>query len=199
MAVFEIADKLTRQNEGGYANNGADKGGETYKGIARNFWSSLGLWKYVDTAKSKMGTPPADRELRRQWVKRLNANLEQIPALQKAVDEFYRANFWANQHLDLITSQPVANWVYDHHVNAGARGIKWAQEAAGVTADGQIGNQSIAAINAMPPESFLEAAKSIAGAYRMKRIAEDPSQRQFAHSWLSRDGYSEDEIKSMLA
>lgn len=199
MAVFEIADAITGGHEGGYANNGADKGGETYKGIARKFHRHLSLWKYVDMAKNEMGVSPADRELRKQWTKHLNARLEDIPALQKAITEFYRMEFWDSQHLSLITSQQVANWIYDHHVNAGARGIKWAQEAAGVASDGQISSLSVAAINAMEPNEFLKSAREIAGAYRLKKIQEDPTQRQFVHSWLSRDGYSEDEINEMLA
>lgn len=37
MAIFNSAFKITMGNEGGYANNPDDSGGETYAGIARNF------------------------------------------------------------------------------------------------------------------------------------------------------------------
>ena len=37
MAEFETAYYLTNKIEGGYANDQDDKGGETYRGIARNF------------------------------------------------------------------------------------------------------------------------------------------------------------------
>jgi lysozyme family protein len=38
MASFQQADALTSQIKGGYANNKLNRGGETYTGVARNFW-----------------------------------------------------------------------------------------------------------------------------------------------------------------
>lgn len=38
MADFDKAHLEVMGNEGGYANNPVDAGGETYKGIARKFW-----------------------------------------------------------------------------------------------------------------------------------------------------------------
>ena len=38
MANFEEAYKKTSDFEGGYVNDEDDAGGETYRGIARNFW-----------------------------------------------------------------------------------------------------------------------------------------------------------------
>lgn len=201
MAVFEIADEITGGHEGGYANNPCDAGGETYKGVARKFWGGINaIWDAVDDAKYKLGIAPKFGTVEYQkYARELNRMLANDGSLQVAIKKFYRAQFWDANNLDLVTSQPVANWIYDHAVNGGARGVKWAQEAAGVTADGQIGPKSIAAINAMQPEAFLEAAKKVAGAYRMEKIRKDPSQRQFARSWLSRDGFTPEEIKSMLA
>ena len=48
MAKFQIAEAITGRNEGGYANNSADTGGETYAGIARNYWPKWQGWKYID-------------------------------------------------------------------------------------------------------------------------------------------------------
>jgi len=190
MAVFEVADKLTRKNEGGYANNLADEGGETYKGIARKFHGHLPMWKIIDAVKA---ANPLAR------AKELNAKLEGLAELQEQIDAFYRREFWDSQRLSLITSQPVANWIYDHHVNAGARGIQWAQQAAGVKADGEIGPASIAAINAMPPAKFLQEAEDVAAFYRLDKALANPSQTQFLPSWLRRDGVSEEEIKQVMA
>lgn len=196
MAIFELALKETNRTEGLYAHNSADVGGETYRGVARNFHPGLILWKYIDLAKSELGPPPPAN--RPAWVHRLNANLAQIPALQRAIDEFYRASFWDANKLTSVASQLVANWIYDHAVNAGARGVKWAQEAAGVVADGQIGFISIAAINAMPPANFLRAAKDVAAFYRLDRALAKPSQIEFLPSWLRRDGVSRDEINEVM-
>lgn len=190
MAVFEIADKLTRKNEGGYSNNSADAGGETYKGIARKFHSYLSLWGIIDKVKAE--NPLAS-------TKELNAKLEIIPDLQTQIDSFYRQEFWDTQRLSLVTSQLVANWIYDHHVNAGARGIQWAQEVAGVPADGEIGPVSIYAINKMNPDKFLQRAEDIAAFYRLERAEKIPSQIQFLPSWLRRDGVSQGEIAQVMA
>jgi lysozyme family protein len=197
MALFEIAYKQTRENEGGYANNGADAGGETYKGIARNFWGGLNLWRFIDQVKQELGTVHDGNK--HDWIERLNARLEQIPALQTAVDYFYRAKFWDANSLTLIRSQIVANWIFDHCVNADSRGDKWAQEAAGVAIDGDIGPVTIAAINAMEPAVFLSKAEDVAAFYRLDRALANPSQIQFLPSWLRRDGVSTEEIKEVMA
>lgn len=197
MANFELGKKETNGHEGGWANNPDDDGGETYRGVARNFHSRLQLWKYVDKAKAELGAcTPGNRK---QWVKQLNARLAQIPALQTAIDEFYRLNYWDANRLTLISSQPVANWIYDHCVNAETRGDKWAQEAAGVKIDGQIGAVTIAAINAMNPADFLAKAEDVAAFYRLDRALAHPDQIQFLPSWLRRDGVSEAEIREVMA
>ena len=38
MAIFKKAYEPVRQWEGGWCNVEGDRGGETYAGIARNFW-----------------------------------------------------------------------------------------------------------------------------------------------------------------
>lgn len=197
MATFEIARRITARFEGGYANNPADVGGETYKGIARNFHPQQSVWRFVDMAKSELGAPTAGN--RAAWVRQLNANLEGIPALQTAVDEFYRANFWDRFKLTSIQEQSIANWIYDHAVNAGVRGIKWAQETAGVKIDGIIGYHSIEAINAMGPLKFLRKAEDVAAFYRLDRALDRPDQIQFLPSWLRRDGVSAEEIREVMA
>ena len=50
MAIFNSAFQITMGNEGGYANNPADSGGETYKGIAKNYWPNWEGWTAVDQA-----------------------------------------------------------------------------------------------------------------------------------------------------
>lgn len=196
MAQFKVALAATDQTEGLYCNATGDAGGETYRGVARNFHPKLGLWKYIDMAKQELGS--CTRDSAAQWLKRLNANLAQIPALQTAIDKFYRAQFWDANKLTSVADQGVANWIYDHVVNAGARGVKWAQEAAGVKADGEIGFVSIEAINAMPPAEFLRRAEDVAAFYRLDRALAKPSQIQFLPSWLRRDGVSKEEIGEVM-
>lgn len=187
MAKFEPAHTLTAGNEGGYANNPADSGGETYKGIARKFHPRWPGWRHVDSVKAGLlAQPPYGSREYSNWVAHLNIKLAQIKPLQTAVLSFYRTGFWGR--LSEINSQAVANWVYDHVVNGGARGTMWIQLAAGVKPDGELGSISIAAINAADPDALLGRAEDIAGAYRLDRANAKPSQIQFLRSWLTRDG-----------
>ena len=197
MAIYEIARKLTENFEGGWCDTSGDAGGETYKGVARNFHPQLELWKWIDQAKAEM--PPIHDGNARDWIKMLNANLAKISKLQGAVCEFYRTEYWDANRLSLVESQPIANWIYDHAVNAGIRGVKWAQEAAGVVADGKVGPVTIAAINRMFTDDFLKRAEDVAAFYRLDRAMANPSQIKFLPSWLRRDGVSEEEIAQVMA
>ncbi|NVO00015.1 MAG: N-acetylmuramidase [Geobacteraceae bacterium] len=184
MADFLKSYYKTAINEGGYANNEADAGGETYCGIARHFWPRWAGWQLIDALKTAKTFP---------------ANLKNIPALSKLVLEFYAKNFWDANRLGEIINQDVADWLYDHAVNGGGRGIQWIQEAAGVTADGDIGNKTIAAINAADPVALLHKSMIVASLYRLEKAHDRPSQIQFLHSWLERDGLAPELIKLVLA
>lgn len=200
MSDFFAAFDNTMGTEGAFACNPNDHGGMTYKGIARQFWPKWGGWKYIDGAITQLTNMPAyGTKEYFNWARHLNKCLADINALQSLVKTFYKVNFWDMARLDEVNDQRVANWCFDHHVNGGARGLKWMQEAAGVTADGQIGPASIAAINAADPLTLLERARNIAGNYRLEKIKKDPTQRQFARGWLKRDGCTDEEINRLLA
>ncbi|GFE61918.1 glycoside hydrolase family 108 protein [Geobacter sp. AOG2] len=199
MADFNAAHAKAMENEGGYANNPADAGGETYKGIARKFWPSWSGWRFVDGIKSKVTAQPHfGTSGYYEWVKLFNSLLIQINQLQRYVVDFYKVNFWDKYRLSEINDQAVATWLYDHVVNGAARGIQWLQEAAGVAADGKIGPATIAAINAADPATLLQEAEDVAAFYRLDKAAANPSQIQFLPSWLRRDGVSTEEINQVM-
>lgn len=189
MAVFITAHRKAMGDEGGWANNPADKGGETYKGISRKNWNAWKGWSRIDRAKAEAGPQPAyGSSGYRLWVKLLDRKLAADSELQQLVLDFYAINFWAANMLGQVENQDVADWVYNHVVNAAARGVLWIQAAARTTPDGDIGPKTIAAINSMPAAELLGRAEDIAGAYRLDVAAKDPSQIQFLSSWLERDG-----------
>lgn len=195
MPDFNKIHVTTMKAEGGYANNPADAGGETYKGIARKMHPTWSGWKYIDGVKALMTTQPAyGTGAYQNWVRYLNAKLAELNQLQGAVVLFYRVNFWDANRLGEITDEPIAAWLYDHVVNAGARGIMWGQLAARVKPDGKLGPVSIAAINAADPVALLNRMEDIAGEYRLDRAHDKPSQIQFLTSWLRRDGQPEEII-----
>ena len=200
MADFLIAHKETMGDEGGYANNPADHGGETYKGIARKFWGSWRGWQVVDSYKAKFPTRPAyGSDAYTAWVRHLNTALAGNADLQQLVVAFYQANFWNANCLSEINDQSVATWLYNHIVNGGARGVQWMQSAIGVPTDGSIGPKTIAAINAANPAAILGTAMDNAVAYRLAKVRAEPNQKQFLHSWLERDGVPAAKIPGLIA
>lgn len=171
MAEFDPAYAKTMRHEGGYANNPADRGGETYKGIARNFWRGWKGWPLVDAAKAKPGFPKS---------------LASDATLQQLVADFYRRNFWA-PWMGGIESQDLADWVFDKAVNMGiTQAVKLLQRAAGVAADGQVGPKTMAAIQAADQSQLLESCREQARTFYRQLADNNPSQRQFLKGWLAR-------------
>src|ERR1035437_4603933 len=101
MSLLEPAIQATLLFEGGYSNNPLDSGGETYRGISRKNWPNWNGWGYADIERSDPNFPHC-----------LDRNL----GLQGNVIDFYRQNFWS---YGAITSQPVANKIFDLAVNVG--------------------------------------------------------------------------------
>lgn len=177
MADFETALKVTGRNEGGYANNKNDNGGETDAGISRKFWPNWPGWKIVYEKKLIAGND----------LKLLNHLLLNNSEIQSEIDSFYKANFWDVNRLYLITDQKIANTVYDFGVNSGAgHAAKYLQQSIGVNVDGIIGLQTITAVNASNGETTYNTFNALRRAFYFKLVEDDPSQKEFLNSWLSR-------------
>lgn len=182
MADFKTSFIHTIRNEGGYANNKADNGGETYMGIARNYWGTWKGWSQIDSIKKHFGTD----------AKTININAGSNPVLQAQVQEFYKANFWYPNNLQLLNDQQLANNVYDFGVNAGigasGKRLQMAANALGcdLAVDGQVGNKTIAEVNKLSVKAVYEAFNTERKKYYDNIIAKNPSQKQFKNSWYSR-------------
>lgn len=132
MAKFEIALQHVLKNEGGYVNDPDDSGGETYKGISRKFNPSWKGWYYVD--KKDFANKDLD-----DWV-----------------FDFYYTKFWERLNIDGLVNQEIATSIFDFAVNAGVKtSAILAQKAADVEADGEIGVNTINAINCINADLFL--------------------------------------------
>ena len=174
MATFSISFNLTMGAEGGYANNPADSGGQTYKGVARNYNPNWGGWAIVD---SILATNPPN----------INAALGANAQLQTDIQSFYMTNYWDVNSTGSINDQQIANQVFDTSVNMGAgRGAQFLQQAAGVTVDRIIGPQTLATVNAANPETLYNAFIALRKQFYQNIIANNPSQAQFQNSWFSR-------------
>jgi lysozyme family protein len=174
MANFSDAYALTMKFEGGYSNNHADRGGETYKGISRNNNPHWAGWAVIDQIKN---THPAN----------LNKTLEADATLTQQIIEFYKINYWNVNQTGLINDQQIADQVFDTAVNSGTgTAAKFLQEAAGVTVDRNVGVNTLNAVNNANAEELYNKFIGYRKQYYLAIIAKDPSQAQFKESWLSR-------------
>lgn len=171
MANFDQAYAYLVQDEGGYSNNPADPGGETYRGIARKDWPHWAGWTIIDAAKSDPAFP---------------AVLDGETILQNLVKSFYSVHFWRFAGLN---SQPLANKLLDLAVQDGLEvSIKILQTAlraiaghSSVSLDGQYGPQTEAAANAADETALLQEIRARMALYYCQR--NNPA---FILGWLRR-------------
>ena len=118
-------------HEGGYVNHPSDPGGMTNLGVTKRVWEEW-TGKRVSEADMRALTP-------------------------ETVAPMYKKKYWdVIRGDDLPTGVDLC--VFDAAVNAGVgRASKFLQQAAGVTADGQIGPKTISAVTAKPADEIIEA------------------------------------------
>jgi lysozyme family protein len=185
MADFKVAYDRTAKIEGGYANTPGDSGGETWRGIARNYHPKWTGWSIIDSFK------PIS--------KNFETNLRNSQTLQRLVLEFYKEEFWDVMCLDQVQNQDIANEMYDTGVNMDPRfPIEFLQKALNVTnrngkeypdvvVDGKMGAKTVAALNAHPrPKQILTLLNCQQGTRYMDIARSNPIQEKFMTSWLSR-------------
>ncbi|MCS0501633.1 glycoside hydrolase family 108 protein [Ancylobacter mangrovi] len=129
---FDEALKRVLVHEGGYANNPADPGGATMKGITQRVYDG--------------------------WRRRKGAPVRSVRRIgDDEVTAIYRAQYW-----DVIRGDelpPGVDYVvFDGAVNSGpAQSVKWLQRALGVGADGIVGTVTLAALTRYPDHDALVA------------------------------------------
>lgn len=172
MAAFKQAIEKVIANEGGYSNDPADNGGETYKGISRKNFPAWKGWAIIDCLKSQLGFP---------------GNIDHFGDINVMVSEFYYNEFWLKINGNQYKWQPVAESVFDFAVNAGCgTSITMAQRVAGVKVDGIIGTGTLAAINEMEPRLF-NALFTIEKCRWYCSIARNhPPQGKYLRGWIER-------------
>jgi lysozyme family protein len=187
MASFLEAYNITRKIEGGYANDPDDPGGETYRGISRRYNKSWPGWRIVDSNRSKPGFPNI-----------LYNNTE----LDRLVKFFFKDKYWDKNLLDELSSQQIANEMFDTGVNLGVvEAAKFLQEALNVlnkngkiysdiVEDGHVGSNTIDAFKAClayKGEAYLYKVMNVMqGYYYIRRMRLSPSQEKYAYGWLDR-------------
>jgi lysozyme family protein len=183
VADFLTAYKKLDEVEGGYANDPADKGGETIFGIARKFHPDWPGWTLLDVLKQAPNFPHI---------------AEVNPELKGAAGVFYRQEYWNRLRGDDIPQQEIADYLFDTAVNFGlGQAVKFLQEslneiATTLTVDGALGQATLSAIKALAGApstrllliSRLEHRRLV---HRVRVCAEDNTQWQFLYGWIKRD------------
>jgi len=184
MADFKIFEPILLKQEGGYANKKNDSGGETWMGIARNYYPKWSGWTILDANKNHL--PSNDYA---GW-KAFSIYLRTLPNLQILVDSFYKKTFWDQMQGDLIANQSIANFIGDWGVNAGLGvPIKHAQKILGLLQDGGLGPKTLAAINSVDGLSFFTKMKQERIQFYYDVIKAHPEDKQFLSGWLERTNY----------
>jgi hypothetical protein len=128
---YQTALAHVLKSEGLWSDNPADPGGATMKGIT--------LATY------------------REWKRNQHITKEQLREIPDSdVQDLYKQNYWDKVHGDDLPAG-VDYAVFDCAVNMGCgRAAKLIQEAAGVTADGIIGQGTMAAIKSQSPQDVID-------------------------------------------
>jgi lysozyme family protein len=172
MADFKTAYEITMNNEGGYAFDKSDSGGETYCGVARNFHPNWSGWNIIDTAKTSLNFP---------------AVLELNQELSKQVEMFYKYNFWDKIFGDNILDQETAELIFDFAVNAGvSASTVLAQEVVQVDADGLFGIKTLDKINTIKTEYFIPLFTLKKCAYYVNCVKKRSVNQKFFYGWIKR-------------
>jgi lysozyme family protein len=142
-----------------------DSGGRTRFGIAQRFHPELGDDFY---------TVPLDQAL-------------------PTAREIYRSNYWQLIRGDDVSDQQVAAKLLDMAVNMGVRqAVVLCQRAVNVVGperlieDGDIGEQTLAAINRCDPEALLTHLRDACAAFYQHLAAVRPQMQTYLRGWLAR-------------
>jgi lysozyme family protein len=134
MADFEIAHKITLKFEGGYTNHPDDNGNWTggKKGNGNLIGTNHGI--SAPLLKEYLGYIPAVGDMKQ--------------LTPEAAKKIYKKIFWDKIKGDFITSQEIANNLYDSAVNMGVtQAVLLAQRTLQVAETGKMSIELLSALN----------------------------------------------------
>ena len=152
------------QWEGGFVNDPADLGGATNKGV------TIGTFREFRKRKG-LPAPTVD-------------DLKNIS--ESEWHEIFKSLYWDRWKADEIKSQAVANILVDWVWASGSHGIKRPQRLLGVKADGIVGKQTIAAVNAMDAATLFKMIKDDRAKFIDEICKARPANERFRKGWTNR-------------
>lgn len=186
MANFDKAFDITMAHEGGYSNDPADMGGETYMGIARRYHPQWEGWPTIDRIKSETGQIPYGKK---------------FPELDQSVRRYYKPTFWDPLRGDRIPDQLIAQELFDTAVNMGvSRAGKFLQRTLNclnrngqlypdLDEDGKIGPATLGALEMLLPQEaglVFKMLNVLQGCHYIDFMTANPIQERFARGWFNR-------------
>ncbi len=164
MAKVEILAPYIKKWEGGFANDPADRGGATNKGV------TIATFEAYCKAKS-LPRPNVERLKRMtdgEWL------------------DILKTMFWDRWQADKIKSQKLANILVDWVWGSGIYGIKIPQRILGVKQDGIVGNKTLEALNAQDPDKLFQVIYEARKKYLNDITISRPANKRFLRGWLNR-------------
>lgn len=159
MADYKKLIPFIKKSEGGFVNDPLDRGGATNMGITINTYRTVyGSKKTVDDLK---------HITEQEW------------------EHVFKHIFWDRCKADEIKSQGVANNMVDWVWGSGVSGIKGVQRLVGVKADGIVGSNTLAAINAAGESLFPRITQARIRFYNAI-VSSRPNQKRFLNGWICR-------------
>lgn len=165
MAKVELLIPFILRWEGDFVDDPDDRGGATNKGI------TIATYRFYRRQRGYATTTVAD--------------LKNISDAEWA--DVLKSLYWDKWQGDKIVNQSIANILVDWVWASGSYGIKLPQKMLGVTADGVVGNQTLAAVNDYTPQCELfEKIRQERIAFVNRIVAARPANRKFRKGWLNR-------------
>jgi len=142
MADFKTAMEPILKMEAGYT---IDTGGETWKGVARKFWSAWAGWKLIDEAKRSPSWSNAETP---QAYRANSIILSKIKGLDQHVMDFYKKEFYDKLGGVSLESQSICGVILDSAINEGIfPAIKRAESILGMEQTGKLSPLLIIKLN----------------------------------------------------
>lgn len=209
LSNFKRALAEVLKHEGDYALVPGDRGGETYKGVARKAWPKWVGWKIIDQVISEHFNGERKPTIRRNVLRtrKLNKLLNERAELQSEVALFYLKNFWLPLRANDMPPQ-VGRKVFNMAVNIGTGGAGRVLQRAllslgakKLVVDGVIGPKTIKALihivdaYEIDRDKFygvkvlIETICRVQADYYRRIVAKRPAQAKFLKGWLRRAAY----------